>query len=230
MVVGMWISSLGPFAAQPSNAQEQLKLAGVITDSMCGAKHMIAGDDAKCVRTCVKGGSHFALLVGDKVYQLNGHEGELDKLAGKRANVAGALNADGALEVASVTLVADKASSAAASPDNTTSAPTVTIAGLVRDISCPLQNKNATARKFNLKCAQDCVRLGSPLIILTDDGIIYVPISESMPDQDQRARLVPFAGKYVQVQGQVFERGGIHAIMLQDIKELKEVHLVTDAE
>lgn len=29
----------------------------------------------------------YALLVGDKVYPLNGHEGELDKLAGEKVTV-----------------------------------------------------------------------------------------------------------------------------------------------
>jgi len=32
-----------------------------------------------------------------------------------------------------------------------------TIEGLVRDISCPLQNKAATATKFNLQYARQCV-------------------------------------------------------------------------
>jgi hypothetical protein len=105
-----------------------------------------------------------------------------------------------------------------------TTAP-VTIEGLVRDISCPIQNKEATATKFNLECA----KAGSPLIVLTKDGVIYTPISDTMPDKDQRQRLMPFLGKYVQVTGTVFEREGTHAIAVQNIKEMKEVHLITNA-
>jgi DNA/RNA endonuclease YhcR with UshA esterase domain len=67
------------------------------------------------------------------------------------------------------------------------------------------------------------------LIILSKDGVIYTPISDTMPDKDQRRRLMPFVGKYVQVTGKVFEREGTHAIAIQDIKEMKEVHLITDA-
>lgn len=50
--------------------------------------------------------------------------------------------------------------------------PPSTIEGLVRDISCPIQNKEATATKFNLECAVQCAKAGSPLIILTKDGVI----------------------------------------------------------
>jgi len=83
---------------------------------------------------------------------------------------------------------------------------------------------------FNLKCAQECARLGSPLIILTQEGALYTPISESMPDQNQRKRLLPFVGKYVRVTGQVFERNGSRASAVKTIEELKDVHLKTDAE
>jgi len=105
-----------------------------------------------------------------------------------------------------------------------------TIEGLVRDISCPLQNKAATATKFNLKCARQCVEQGSPIIILSKDGDIYVPISDSMPDKSQRERLLPFVGKYVKATGKVFERGGSRAIAIETITEMKNVHLITDAQ
>lgn len=38
---------------------------------------------------CVKQGQKYALVVGPKVYTLEGHEEELDKLAGKNATVKG---------------------------------------------------------------------------------------------------------------------------------------------
>jgi len=103
------------------------------------------------------------------------------------------------------------------------------IEGLVRDISCPIQNKAATATRFNLACALQCAKGGSPLIILTKDGAIYTPISDSMPDKDQRERLMPFVGKYVKATGQLFEREGTHAIAIKAIMEMKDVHLITDA-
>src|SRR5689334_11239733 len=46
-------------------------------------------------------------------------------------------------------------------------AKTMTIEGAVRDLACPVQNPAGTATNFDLKCTLDCVRHGSPIIILT---------------------------------------------------------------
>jgi hypothetical protein len=68
-------------------------LTGVVTDDMCGAKHMMPGtSDAVCTRACVKRGAHFALAVNDKVYVLSGKASEIDALAGSKATVKGELN------------------------------------------------------------------------------------------------------------------------------------------
>jgi hypothetical protein len=68
-------------------------LTGVVTDDMCGAKHMMPGkSDAVCTRACVKHGAHFALSVNDKVYILNGKTAEINALAGSKATVKGDLN------------------------------------------------------------------------------------------------------------------------------------------
>src|SRR6266496_4866079 len=85
-------------------------------------------------------------------------------------------------------------------------AKTMTIEGAVRDLACPVQNPAGTATNFRLKCTLDCVRHGSPIIILTKDGFIYFPISADMPDSGQRAKMMPFVGKYVQATGAIFER------------------------
>lgn len=234
LALGLLLAALaGAIAKQSGDSKPQpVKWKGLLTDSMCGAKHMMAGDDAKCARACVKGGARYALLVGDKVYELAGLSEELDGLAGTMVNAVGTLNSDGKVQLTSVQPVKDTAAtnSNKNSQSEATPARTETIEGLVRDIACPIQEKRATARNFSMKCALECAKLGSPLIILTDDGTLYTPISSSMPDQDQRARLSPFVGKYVQVRGQVFERRGTRAIMIQDITELKGVKLVTDAE
>jgi len=46
---------------------------------------------AECTRDCVKKGTKYALVVGRKVYTLDGHEAELDKLAGASATVKGSV-------------------------------------------------------------------------------------------------------------------------------------------
>jgi hypothetical protein len=115
------------------------------------------------------------------------------------------------------------------SPDTSSKGTKGTIEGLVRDLACPIQNVAATATEFNLKCALDCAKQGSPLIILTRAGKIYIPISDSMPDKDERQRLMPLVGKFVRASGTVFERNGTRAIVISEIKEMKNVHLTTDA-
>jgi hypothetical protein len=66
---------------------------GVVSDGMCGAKHMMAGDDASCTRECVSKGSKYALVVGDKVYTLETSDkaalATLDKQAGAKVTVTG---------------------------------------------------------------------------------------------------------------------------------------------
>jgi hypothetical protein len=76
-----------------------------------------------------------------------------------------------------------------------------------------------------MKCLLACARNGSPLAILTKDGDLYLPISDKMPDTDQRQVLAPFLGKYVQASGTVYERNGTRAIVISEIKEMKDVHL-----
>ncbi len=101
-IIGMLVTMVlfaGLAAAQPPKAKNQ-SWTGVVTDSMCGAKHMMA-NAADCTRACVKQGSSYALLVGDKVYTLKGHEAEVDKLAGQKATVSGSVSGT-TIQVASV--------------------------------------------------------------------------------------------------------------------------------
>ncbi|HUA14928.1 MAG TPA: hypothetical protein VMG31_06500 [Verrucomicrobiae bacterium] len=66
---------------------------GVVSDSMCGAKHAMPGEAAACTRACVSKGSKYALVVGDKVYTLETSDkaalDTLDKQAGAKATVTG---------------------------------------------------------------------------------------------------------------------------------------------
>jgi hypothetical protein len=78
---------------------------GTVSDAMCGAKHMMAGDDPSCLRACVQKGSKYALVVGDKVYTLDVKDkatlDKLDKLAAAKATVQGEADGD-TIEVSSV--------------------------------------------------------------------------------------------------------------------------------
>jgi len=70
-----------------------------------------------------------------------------------------------------------------------------------------------------MDCVTKCAKAGSPLGLLTKEGIIYVPLTQSMPDTGQQ-QLLPFVGKYVQATGREFLRNGVHGI------EIKEIHAV----
>ena len=78
---------------------------GVVSDSMCGAKHMMPGDPVACAHACLKQGSKYALVVGDKVYTLETSDTaateQLDKLIGKNAKVSGTSEGD-TIKVSSV--------------------------------------------------------------------------------------------------------------------------------
>ncbi len=89
---GMLFAQQGKGKPAPARA---VTVSGVISDAMCGAKHMMKHKSAaECTRECVKKGSKFALVSGDKLYILEGHEAELDKYAGQRVTISGMLKGD----------------------------------------------------------------------------------------------------------------------------------------
>jgi hypothetical protein len=90
-----------------------------------------------------------------------------------------------------------------------------TVNGWVLDSACAFTK--GLDKPISRDCALACARAGSPLVILEDSGTLYLPISESMPAEGQNKRLEPYAGKRVTVNGNVYERGGSHAIAITKI-------------
>ena len=99
-LVSLLMTSVGAIAApQP--------FVGTLSESMCGAKHMMAGKtDEECTRACIKANSKYALVVDKKVYVLSGPEADFSKLAGKRVRVTGDNNGD-TITVKSIAVAAD---------------------------------------------------------------------------------------------------------------------------
>ena len=93
-----------PTAAEPSVAGNPTNISGVITDDRCGARHDMGSDktSSECARTCVHDGSHFALIAGDRMYKLDGHQDDLAHFAGQRTNISGDLLGD-TIKVNSIT-------------------------------------------------------------------------------------------------------------------------------
>lgn len=93
------------------------------------------------------------------------------------------------------------------------------INGWVLDSACAYTKD--LKKPISSECAVACARKGSPLVILTDDGSIYLPISDHTPAVGQNDRLMPFAGKRVNASGTTYERAGSHAIVLEKIEAAK---------
>lgn len=99
------LTLVAAFSALPALAAGKTQtLTGQVSDAMCGAKHQM-GSPTDCTRACVKQGSKYALVVGDKVYTLEtSDKAALDKLndlAGAKARVTGEING-GSIAVKSV--------------------------------------------------------------------------------------------------------------------------------
>jgi hypothetical protein len=98
VISGLAVSSA--FAAKAKT------FTGTVSDSMCGAKHAMPGDDAGCTRACVAKGSKYALVMGDKVYTLDTSDkaalATLDKQAGAKVTVTGT-EKDNTISVTGVT-------------------------------------------------------------------------------------------------------------------------------
>ena len=94
----------------------------------------------------------------------------------------------------------------------------ITVEGFVLDSACAF-TKNLE-KPISRECALACAKSGSQLVILTSDGTIYWPISEKTPAEGQNARLTEFAGNRVQATGKLYDRGGSHALVIEQIHAL----------
>ena len=96
---------------------------------------------------------------------------------------------------------------------------TVTVEGYVLDSACAF-TKNLE-KPISRECALSCAKLGSQLVILTKDGTIYWPIDGATPAKGQNARLTEFAGNSVTATGKLYDRGGSHALVIEQIAAAK---------
>ncbi len=92
---------------------------------------------------------------------------------------------------------------------------TTSVEGYVLDSACAF-TKNLD-KPISRECALKCAKAGSQLVILADDGSIYWPIAETTPATGQNAKLLQFAGGRVTAKGKVYDRGGSHALVIEEI-------------
>lgn len=92
LVLAILFGSIAAIAFAQSGQQT---VTGIVSDNMCGKQHMAKDKSAaECTRECVKTGSDYALVVGEKVYTLKGDKGQIDKFAGEKAAVTGTINGE----------------------------------------------------------------------------------------------------------------------------------------
>jgi hypothetical protein len=115
-----------------------------------------------------------------------------------------------ALAVASVTVVLGSCLLLSAQQQRS-----ISVEGYVLDSACAF-TKNLE-KPISPECALSCAKAGSPLVILSDDGSIYWPIGETTPATGQNKRLMKFAGGRVVAKGKLYERGGSHALVIEQI-------------
>jgi hypothetical protein len=93
---------------------------------------------------------------------------------------------------------------------------TATVKGYVLDSACAFTKD--LEKPVSSDCAVACAKAGSPLVILAEDGNIYLPISKEMPAKGQNGTLMKWAGQKVLVAGSVYQRSGSHAIVIEKIE------------
>ena len=95
----------------------------------------------------------------------------------------------------------------------------VTVKGWVLDSACAFTKD--IKKPVSAECAKACAKAGSPLVILGDNGLLYWPTSDSMPATGQNEKLLPFAGERVVAHGNLYERGGSKALLIEKIEAAK---------
>ena len=95
----------------------------------------------------------------------------------------------------------------------------ITVTGWVLDSACAYTK--ALEKPISRDCALACARKGSPLVILRDDGTIFLPIGQDTPATGQNEKLTAFAAKRVVVKGRSFTRAGSQALIIDKIEAAK---------
>jgi hypothetical protein len=91
----------------------------------------------------------------------------------------------------------------------------ITVSGWVIDSACAYTK--GLDKPIGVACAKACAKNGSPLVILRDDGTIFLPIDSKTPSFSQNSKLMPFAGEHVTVTGKDYVRNSSHALAIDKI-------------
>lgn len=92
----------------------------------------------------------------------------------------------------------------------------VTVTASVVDLSCYLAN--GLHGPDHKMCSEVCAKNGVPLVFLTDDGQLILPVSMAMPSSSFNDQLVEHAEQKVEVTGKVVNKAGSRAIVVDKIE------------
>jgi hypothetical protein len=93
----------------------------------------------------------------------------------------------------------------------------ITVSGWVIDSACAYTK--GLDKPIGVACAKACAKNGSPLVILRDDGTIFLPIDSKTPSSSQNSKLMPFAGEHVTVTGKDYVRNASHGLVIDKISK-----------
>lgn len=90
----------------------------------------------------------------------------------------------------------------------------MTLRGEIVDLSCYLSMCDEGRGPDHVACAKDCLAKGAPAGILTADGKVTLLIYK-------KGSLADVAGKTLEVKGKCFERGGLKALVADEVPGVK---------
>jgi hypothetical protein len=92
-----------------------------------------------------------------------------------------------------------------------------TVKGEMLDMACYMNGEEKGAK--HAKCAEMCVKGGSPLGLLTEDGKVYLLVNDHSKEKAfADAKLL--AGGSASVTGKIVSRGGVQAIIVSKAEKL----------
>jgi hypothetical protein len=93
----------------------------------------------------------------------------------------------------------------------------VTFSAWVLDSACAYTK--GLDKPIGVACAKECAKNGSPLVLLRDDGTIFMPIDGNTPSFSQNPKLMAFAGERVTVSGKDYVRNGSHGLVIDKLSK-----------
>jgi|CXWL01.1.fsa_nt_gi hypothetical protein len=115
------------------------------------------------------------------------------------------------------TAAAAKTSAAKTDAAKTASAKTDAVSGELVDMACYMNHEGKGEK--HTKCAEMCVKGGSPLGMVTSEGQVYLLVNDHDKEKAfAEAKLL--AGSNAKVTGKIVNRGGVQAIVVDKAEKL----------